>query len=404
MCMSKTLQKKILRLSVVFVIAGVSVVFARSVEATRGGTCITQTVVKVVPGQPDGTMEVTRCDYFACLGETQLGCIEAFEATDANGVFVSGIDIGNKIWRIPGLDGLCGDEVRVNAISGVDDRDSIQFSFWPASCTDEQWANKNYFHGLPKDREFKLVFRDLEFPYTKMNSSFQNLRTKIEPIAPTGFRITVSGSLMALPIAVFDPPYVITGYGSFGFLGKMKEQFDAWTANTIIGFFADPRDSCNGTGYASVNSNAYFSGSPTWDFTNKTLSFDAVAPHFGPTGEVFKGIYEAVISLGLAKCRWGLDPETIPEQLTLEIYDENNGKQSAVVTTTVRDGFVYLTARGFHYSVVKFVARVGKLESAPVQSIISKVKVAKLKCQNLKTKKTVKFAKTTCPKGWKKVK
>jgi len=402
MCMSKTLQKKILRVSVVFAFAGVSVVFAGSVEAAQGGTCITYTVVMGVPGQPDGTMEVTRCDYFECLSETQLGCIEAFEATDASGVFVSGIYIGNKKWRIPGLNGLCGDEVEVNAISGGDSTDRIQFYFQAANCPGDAWRNNNYWHGLPKDREFKLVFRDLEFPYTEMTSYFQNLRTKIEPIAPTGFRITVSGSIMAIPIAVFDPPYVITQYGSFGLLGKMKEQFDAWTHRAAFGFRAFNHDRCNGTGYASVNSNAHLSRSPTW--ANKTLSFEAVAPHFGPTGEVFKGIYEAVISLSLAKCRWGLDPETIPEQLTLEIYDENNGKQSAVVTTTVRDGFVYLTAKGFHYSVVKFVARVGKLEPAPAQSTISKVKVTNLKCQNLKTKKTVKFAKTTCPKGWKKVK
>ena len=101
-------------------------------------------------------------------------------------------------------------------------------------------------------------------------------------------------------------------------------------------------------GMATTNANIYTRGIPEWDPTAQTLNFRIASPHKKSSGEETRGSYDLTLSESTAKCFWNLI--SLPDSAELRITYPDGAAEVATVTLTVKNGFIYFHAKGFHFS------------------------------------------------------
>jgi len=220
-----------------------------------------------------------------------------------------------------------------------------------------------------------------------------------------------------------------------GYDGLMMQEFLLWLP--VIGDKSDylptlwtvrsmdagnNRNSCLSStsevlGIVSTNASQYLEGPPTFNTATSTLEYKVAAPHFKPNGEVFLGTYDLQIRSASARCLYGFS--NAPINATVEVVSENGEKQVAVTTVNERDGWLYLSAKGFSFSapVVNVKLTQEKVAVAPsptpsasqtpiplVSASAAPVvdKKTSLTCVTGKTIKKVSAVNPVCPKGFKK--
>jgi hypothetical protein len=130
-------------------------------------------------------------------------------------------------------------------------------------------------------------------------------------------------------------------------------------------------------------------------------------------GEIFKGTYDLSIKSDAARCLYGFS--SAPISAKIEVVSENGENQIAVTTVNEKNGWLYLSAKGFTFSspVVKVKLSQEKPVVVPTPTptpvatptAIAKPAAAKrssITCVKGKTSKKVSAVNPKCPTGYKK--
>jgi choline kinase len=114
------------------------------------------------------------------------------------------------------------------------------------------------------------------------------------------------------------------------------------------------------------------------------------APHFGTTGDVFRGSYDLVMRSDVARCVYGFTKA--PINATLSITSNDGVPQVATVVVGERNGWLYLQAKNFEFS------------SPVITAKLTQKKNQKYSINCVKGSKTKKVTGTSpkCPSGYKK--
>jgi len=173
-------------------------------------------------------------------------------------------------------------------------------------------------------------------------------------------------------------------------------------------------------GIVSTNASQYLEGPPVFNKATSTLEYKVAAPHFKPSGEIFLGTYDLQLRSTAARCLYGFTDA--PISATVQVISENGEKQVAVTTVNERDGWLYLSAKGFTFSAPivnvkltqeKVVVAPNPTPSAsptptptatPTPSAVAKPVAAKttsINCVKGKTTKKVTAVNPKCPTGFK---
>jgi hypothetical protein len=161
------------------------------------------------------------------------------------------------------------------------------------------------------------------------------------------------------------------------------------------------------TGLVTTNATQYSAGPPAFDKTEGTLTYQVGAPHYTPTGEVFKGRYNLSMRSEVARCVYQFSKAPIRAELS--VVSADGSPQVATTVVSEKNGWVYLSAANFEFSTpvikAKLTQDVVEPASTSKPSQTKKPVVAKkttITCVKGKTTKKVTAIKPKCPSGFKK--
>ena len=171
-----------------------------------------------------------------------------------------------------------------------------------------------------------------------------------------------------------------------------------WSARTLTpeemaGSSQCFKDKTKVTGIVTTNSTQYSAGPPAFDKIEGTLNYQVAAPHFGTTGDVFKGSYDLVMRSDVARCVYGFSKA--PINATLSITSTDGTPQIATTVIGERNGWLYLQAKNFEFSAPVIKAKL-------TQAAAPAAKTVTITCVKGKTSKKVSAVNPKCPSGYKK--
>lgn len=157
-------------------------------------------------------------------------------------------------------------------------------------------------------------------------------------------------------------------------------------------------------GLVTTNASQYIEGPPQLNEQDQTLDDKVAAPHFQPTGEIFKGTYNLVVSDKFARCIYEFT--NAPIQATVSIASETGENEVATTVVGEKGGLLYLAASGFTFSSPVIKVKLTQEVPTPHSSVASKpiVKVkskSAITCIKGKVIKKVVGLKPVCPSGYK---
>ena len=170
-------------------------------------------------------------------------------------------------------------------------------------------------------------------------------------------------------------------------------------------------DSTKITGIVSTNSTQYSAGPPAFNQADGTLDYKVASPHYGTTGDVFKGTYDLVMRSEVARCIYGFSKA--PINATLSITSSDGTPQLATTVIGEKNGWLYLQARNFEFSAPIIQAKLIQEAEVvvtptptptptPSDSTKAPVKAVTITCIKGKITKKVTAVKPKCPTGYKK--
>jgi hypothetical protein len=169
-----------------------------------------------------------------------------------------------------------------------------------------------------------------------------------------------------------------------------------WSARTLSRAEMEGSSSCfidsrNVTGIVTTNSTQYSGGPPAFNRVKGTLNYQVAAPHFGTTGDVFRGSYDLVMRSDVARCIYGFTKA--PINATLSITSNDGVPQVATVVVGERNGWLYLQAKNFEFSSPVITAKLTQKKNQKYT----------ITCMKGTVSKPVTGTAPKCPKGFKKV-
>ncbi len=179
-----------------------------------------------------------------------------------------------------------------------------------------------------------------------------------------------------------------------------------WSARTLSGNEMSGASECFAdsnkiTGIVTTNSTQYSAGPPKFTKSEGTLDYQVSSPHFGTTGDVFKGSYDLVMRSDVARCIYGFSKA--PINATLSITSSDGTPQIATTVIGERNGWLYLQAKNFEFSAPIIKAKLTQeAEIAPVVPVKATAKKSTITCTKGKITKKVSALKPKCPSGYKK--
>jgi hypothetical protein len=148
----------------------------------------------------------------------------------------------------------------------------------------------------------------------------------------------------------------------------------------------------NLVGIVTTNATQFLEGPPSFNKESGSLDYQVAAPHFTPTGEVFSGTYDLVMSSEVARCLYKFS--SAPVKATISIAGDS-GSQVATTLLTEKDGWLRLGAYGFTFS--NPTIRVKLNQTVAKTTVTKKITIT---CVKGKTSKKVTAVKPVCPKGY----
>ena len=191
-----------------------------------------------------------------------------------------------------------------------------------------------------------------------------------------------------------------------------------WSLRSISN--TDPAiQACDGqglSGLVTTNAAVYSDGPPSFDKDSQSLNYTVGAPHFDTSNKVFSGSYSLIMNSAVARCIYGFS--NAPISAKIEIASDDGSSSIATTTLNQKDGWLRLSANGFHYSIPQIKIKltqekVAVAEPAPsatpaapvadTTKLSPAVRVMKtIKCTKGTTVRKVTATKPSCPKGYKK--
>jgi hypothetical protein len=166
-------------------------------------------------------------------------------------------------------------------------------------------------------------------------------------------------------------------------------------------------------GIVSTNASQYLEGPPVFNSSTSALEYKVAAPHLKPNGDVFLGTYDLQVRSTAARCLYGFS--NAPISATVEVVSEKGEKQVAVTTVNEKDGWLYLSAKGFTFSAPVVSVKLSQEKAveeviqtrtpSPAPSASTKpvaMKKTSITCVKGKTTKKVTATNPKCPTGYKK--
>ena len=191
-----------------------------------------------------------------------------------------------------------------------------------------------------------------------------------------------------------------------------------WSLRSITNSDPAIRD-CDGqglSGLVTTNAAVYSDGPPSFDKDSQSLNYTVGAPHFDTSNKVFSGSYSLIMNSAVARCIYGFS--NAPISAKIEIASDDGSSSIATTTLNQKDGWLRLSANGFHYSTPQIKIKltqekVAVAEPAPsatpaapvaaATKLSPAVRVMKtIKCTKGTTVRKVTATKPSCPKGYKK--
>ncbi len=164
------------------------------------------------------------------------------------------------------------------------------------------------------------------------------------------------------------------------------------------------------TGIVSTNATQYLSGPPTYNSATEELEYKVAGPHYLPNGDLFRGTYDLTLRSDFARCLYGITGTAF--KAVISIVSDSGVSINAVTTIGEKNGWMYLSAKGFTFSNPTLKVKLVQDAPTPVvtptptptpTATIKPVSIQKLiVCVKGKTTKKVKAISPKCPSGYKK--
>ena len=176
-----------------------------------------------------------------------------------------------------------------------------------------------------------------------------------------------------------------------------------WSARTLSGNEMSGASQCfvdsnKITGIVTTNSTQYSAGPPKFTKSQGTLDYQVASPHFGTTGDVFKGSYDLVMRSDVARCIYGFSKA--PINATLSITSSDGTPQIATTIIGERNGWLYLQAKNFEFSAPVIKAKLW--QEAGIITAKSTAKRSTITCSKGKDVKRIYGVTPKCPSGYRK--
>ena len=191
-----------------------------------------------------------------------------------------------------------------------------------------------------------------------------------------------------------------------------------WSLRSITNSDPAIRD-CDGqglSGLVTTNAAVYSDGPPSFEKESQSLNYTVGAPHYDTAKKVFSGSYSLIMNSAVARCIYGFS--NAPISAKIEIASDDGSSSVATTTLTQKDGWLRLSANGFHYSTPqikikltqeKVVVAEPAPSAAPAAPVAAATKLSPavrvmktIKCMKGTTVRKVTATKPSCPKGYKK--
>ncbi len=144
------------------------------------------------------------------------------------------------------------------------------------------------------------------------------------------------------------------------------------------------------TGLLTTNATAYVPKPPTWNPQDSSLNYQVAGPALLADGRKNLGNYLLALRTDVASCIWKSDLKNAKATVEVTNGDGLSGAQLATTTISQRNGWLYFSASGFHFS-------------APTIKVkLNAQKITYITCIKGKSKKIVTGANPKCPSGYKK--
>lgn len=157
---------------------------------------------------------------------------------------------------------------------------------------------------------------------------------------------------------------------------------------------------CGDKGYTVQAFNSNAAGSPSWNSQTKSLDFAIFSPHTKANGSPNLGFFKLWTTDAFVNCKWPGNNLTSSPKLEVRIISEDGVTQTSTNQVSHKDGKIFVSASGFHYSAptIKLVpvSEVGyPTNGGPKQTVKS------ITCVKGKAIKTIKGISPKCPSGYK---
>jgi hypothetical protein len=151
------------------------------------------------------------------------------------------------------------------------------------------------------------------------------------------------------------------------------------------------------SGLLTTNATVYSQNPPEWNSKDATLTYQVAGPELLSDGKKNLGNYLLAMRTDVASCLWKSDLKNAKATVEVTNGDGTAGAQVATTTLSQKNGWIYFSAAGFHFSAPSITV---KLTPATVE--LPPQKVLKITCAKGKTKKIVTGTNPKCPSGYKK--
>jgi hypothetical protein len=143
-----------------------------------------------------------------------------------------------------------------------------------------------------------------------------------------------------------------------------------WSFKTLNYFESNKVGQCTSqnselAGLVTTNALGYSPGPPNFSSVTGSLEYKVASPHLEANGKVALGTYDLSLRSDIARCIYGFSNAPIKAEISI-MGDEGENR---VATTTVneRDGWLYLSAKGFTFSAPKIQVKLSQDAPPPVE-------------------------------------
>ena len=186
---------------------------------------------------------------------------------------------------------------------------------------------------------------------------------------------------------------------------KATKTTQYWSYRTLSDWNNPEVTKCSGNstqvgGVVTTNALTYSAGPPRFNKETGVLEYKVASPHFEASGKVALGTYDLAVKSDVARCIYGFS--SAPISATISIVGESGEQKVATTIINERNGWLYLSAKGFTFSSPTIKVKLTQdAVVTPQVKVTTPVKKSTITCIKGKTSKKITAANPKCPLGFK---